>query len=378
MSGQEHYYYFEPDELHPQFIELLRRCPAQVNHSLSTARVSGKADAPTLPVQEKSPRQYATQPPVAQRSLPVIEASVISAPQVVNHQEFPTQEVAKQRPQLDEHMTSDRQSPSQPSTRSTGPRISVHALGQFAFCARAGVLASESKDESDHDQDPIRLTYLPNFDLALIEEKLFERLRRGALLLAAVAVSFGLLLVALWHTQFWWIQAALVFTIVLVKCCMDVAGEIVVLARRRHLAISAQPLPPLEEISAVTSVNWWSMLKSGFEPVNFHSPLRHPELPLEGNPWRVLQYASLRIPVILSDSAKLGPNSGTLYSKHQIRLAAYALLLSAADHIRVPYGLVFTANSPHGLAVPIDQTLNARAIDFVHRVYGTLYQDSWP
>ena len=282
--------------------------------------------------------------------------------------------LAQQRPPIANRPTSDSPSTSSVSQPLHGPRISVHALGQFAFCARAGVLASESKDESDHDEGPIRLTYLPNFDLALIEEELFKRMRRGALLLVAIACSFGLLLLALQIAQFWLLQAALVLAIVLAKFLMDVAGAILVLARRRHLAMTAQPLPPLQEISAITAVNWWSLLKSGFEPVNLQAPLQHPELPLEGNPWRVLQYGSLRIPVILSDASQLGPKSATLFPKHQLRLAAYGLLLSAAEHIRVPYGIVLPANSTHGLAIPIDGELTSRAIDFVHRVRGILQQ----
>lgn len=101
----------------------------------------------------------------------------------------------------------------------------------------------------------------------------------------------------------------------------------------------------------------------------FNSPLRHPELPLEGNPWRVLQYGNLRIPVILSGTSKLGPKPGSVFPRYQLRLAAYALQLSVADHIRAPYGLVFPANSAQGLAIPLDQGLLEQAIRFIHRVH---------
>jgi hypothetical protein len=112
-------------------------------------------------------------------------------------------------------------------------------------------------------------------------------------------------------------------------------------------------------------VNWWSMLKAGFEPIDYERPFQHPELPLEGSPWRVLQRDSRRIPVIKSGVRELGPKPGELYAKHQVRLVAYALLLESASHIEVPYGLVFPADSPHGLAFPITQELRERCINLL-------------
>jgi hypothetical protein len=108
------------------------------------------------------------------------------------------------------------------------------------------------------------------------------------------------------------------------------------------------------------------MLKAGFEPIIYERPFQHPELPLEGSPWRVLQRGSRRIPVIKSGGRKLGDKRGELYPKHQVRLVAYALLLEATGHIDVPYGLVFPVDSPHGRAFPITVELRERCVRLLY------------
>jgi len=46
------------------------------------------------------------------------------------------------------------------------------------------------------------------------------------------------------------------------------------------------------------SINWWGLIKAGFESIEMRGPLRDPTLKLVGKPWRVLQFGSRRIPVI--------------------------------------------------------------------------------
>ena len=155
---------------------------------------------------------------------------------------------------------------------------------------------------------------------------------------------------------------------------LDVIVCILDLAIRRRAAIRAQARAPEPNITRTQRVNWWSMLKAGFEPIIYERPFQHGELPLEGSPWRVLQRAGLRIPVIKSGSHKLGDKKGELYPKHQIRLAAYALLLEAAGHLDAPYGLVFPVDSPHGLAFPITRELRERCARLLFELEGKLAQ----
>ncbi len=134
------------------------------------------------------------------------------------------------------------------------------------------------------------------------------------------------------------------------------------LAGRRRAAMKAEARQLDPQVTGIQSVNWWSMLKASFEPVNYKRPFRHPELPLEGCPWRVLERGSIRIPVIRSGIDKLGLSPGELYPKHLIRLTAHALLPESTGQHEVPFGLVFPSNSPKGLAVRITPARREKTI----------------
>lgn len=56
--------------------------------------------------------------------------------------------------------------------------IKVRTLGEFVFCPRAGILAAEKEgNEDEPDEDPIRLDFLPEYSLLVIEEQLALHLR---------------------------------------------------------------------------------------------------------------------------------------------------------------------------------------------------------
>jgi hypothetical protein len=240
--------------------------------------------------------------------------------------------------------------------------LSVHALGQFAYCARSAILAAERGDERDVDEPMPRLTYLPNYDRERIEEALSTKIMQ-----LGFFILYGVCLVILMkmglaeqsRTVFYFSFATFFG---LSFWSLDLFVGILDLTIRRQAAIRAEAREPGPEIHRIEEVNWWSLLKAGFEPVNFQRSFQHPELPLEGCPWRVLQRGSQRIPVIKSGGRKLGNKRGELYPKHQIRSVAYALLLEATAHVDVPYGLVFPHDSPHGLAFPITEELRSRAV----------------
>jgi hypothetical protein len=235
--------------------------------------------------------------------------------------------------------------------------MSVHVLGQFAFCNRAGIYSAENGDEVELDEPLPRWAYLPNFDLERIEEQLARLLPHVWLLLLLVVVfSLGIAAGARFgdrRISF----SALVGVVACLLGLVHVGRMVFTLLWRRRAALRAEAREPSPNIDQIERVNWWSLLKAGFEPVPPQRQFRHPELALEGSPWRVLERGGLRIPVIKSGAEKLGDAKHTVYPKHGIRLAAYALLLEATEHVRVPYGLVFPADSHWGLAIPITASL---------------------
>jgi hypothetical protein len=250
--------------------------------------------------------------------------------------------------------------------------VSVHALGQYAYCARSAILAIEHGDERDIDEPLPRLTFLPNFDRERIEEELSEKLRGlGISMLYAASLAILMVAGAIKQDRLLFYPPMLL-SLGYVYWFATTLVDVVVLAERRRAAIKAEARQPDPQVMGIQRVNWWSMLKAEFEPVNYDRPFRHPELPLEGCPWRVLERGSTRLPVIRSGGDELGATKGELYPKHMIRLAAYALLLEATGHHEVPFGLVFPTDSPNGLAVRITPSLRERTIGLLEEFVNKL------
>lgn len=246
-------------------------------------------------------------------------------------------------------------------------RMSVHVLGQFAFCNRAGIYSAENGDETDLDEPQPQWGYLPNFDLERIEEQLAKLIRQSSLLLVLVVVMILGMVggVAIQDRRIFY--PALVGALACSVYLINTGGGVIKLMWRRAAARRAERREPDPTIDRIEPVNWWSLLKAGFDPVAYQRQFRHPHLPLEGSPWRVLERGSLRIPAIKSGARKLGDAKHTIYPKHELRLAAYAVLLEATEHVQVPYGLVFPADSHLGLAVPITASMRERVAEQLER-----------
>lgn len=243
--------------------------------------------------------------------------------------------------------------------------LSVHALGQYVFCPRAAILAAERGDQRDLDEPLPRPTFLPNFDLDRIEGVLaqkFKHLVLALVLLVALPTSMVLSLRNETMGYFYLAAATLFFALMWTA---DLLTAVVKLAIRRAAALRAEAREPEPAFSGTEPVNWWSMLNAGFEPITHQRQFQHPELPLEGNPWRVLHKGSLRIPVIQAGGDRLGNQKDRLFPKHEVRLTAYAMLLEADGHHKGPYGLVFPADSPRGLAFSITDNHRRQAVQLL-------------
>ena len=369
MNGREYRHYFQLPELHPRLSEVIRRKSRQLGVAAAATSAPCETLGPSL------------SPKLTNESTHEVSATAVSSAPASQPDELPatppsaahitSQVIDEKSRSSNPRSAPQRTEPTetkgnqQPEQAGMPVRISVHVLGQYAFCPRAGVLASEASDESEPEDEPIRLSYLPNFDIALIEEKIVERFWQWLLSGLALAITVATAITSAPVGPPWLMQSACVLAIVFFKCSMDKSLDLAILIYRRHQALHAKRVAPLESISENTTVNWWSLLKSGFESNSYQEPMRHPELPIEGNPWRVLHYGSLRIPVIRSGVNHLGRRKGDLFPKHQLRLVAYALLLTAADHIRTPYAIIFPANSTTGMAIPITPQLRDRARHFI-------------
>ena len=371
MNGDVFEYYFEPEDLEPYLSELrtssLRSQP--VSKSIPTKK---RHHVSRSTVRTRTRRENCVA--VAPMHESVVERG---ENEPINGQ--PVNDVAVEStagPECSEEQTDsniDDQLENQNPSR-IRHFLSVHALGQFLFCPRSAILAAERGDERDVDEPLPRLTYLPNFDRERIEEELRKKLHEIGFSVAFVVVTVCLMVVGAIEQNRALFFASLLACMAILTWCVHLLVVLIRLAMRRRAAIVAEAREPDPEVLGIQQVNWWSMLKAGFEPVNYDRPFRHPEYPLEGCPWRVLERDSVRIPVIRTTGAKLGNDKGKLYPKHQIRLVAYALLLEAAGHIDVPYGLIFPSDSPRGLAFQITDELREETIQKLREFWGMLSQ----
>ena len=229
------------------------------------------------------------------------------------------------------------------------PWIGVHVLSEFMFCPRAGIIAfEESPDDTGQELDRApRLDYLPDFEVALIEQGLRDAWDRISTV-ALWSFAGGLLIVG--GSFFVWLGLAFLLLpggwYASQSLLRDFAA-VWELHRRlatAERAVAAEPDPSSEELQAV---NWWNLLKAGFTPVEYEEAHADPELRVAGRPWRVLHKGSLRIPVFRKRRGE-----AELYPQHFARMAAYCHVLAAAEGGESPYGIVLFGDGYDGATVP--------------------------
>ena len=369
MSRKVFEYFFDPDDLEPFYSELPPSFVQSKNKRDRHAPDSAERVTDSPNSERTSASEGAALPAASTGDEPATGAqpTVQATTEVCGEQVPESREKGTSTAGSVDNREAPKPAAAAQSTRTRVRRlISVHALGQYVFCVRSAILSAEKGDQRDVDEPLPRFTYLPNFDREQIEEMLSAKITQlGFFVLYGVCVTV-LMKMGIAEQKRWIFYPSFLALFGLSFWSLNVIFCIIDLAIRRRAAIRADARAPEPNITCIERVNWWSMLKAGFEPISYERPFQHYELPLEGSPWRVLQRAGRRIPVIKSGSRKLGDKKGELYPKHQVRLAAYALLLEATPHIDVPYGLVFPVDSPHGLAFPVPAQLRERCAGLLY------------
>ncbi len=230
------------------------------------------------------------------------------------------------------------------------PQIGVHVLTEFVFCPRAGVVASE-QERDDPGEDLFaapRLDFLPDYSVRLIEEGL-QHTWHDIWAALTIASPVGLVLFSL-H-MFGRSQEAVILAVTLSAGLLywlwKLQLKIVELQRRLKAAADAVPQAPDPGLSEIQAVNWWSLLKAGFSPLQYDQPYEDRDWKLIGKPWRVLQMGPLRIPVF-----RKRQGGAELFPQHYVRMAAYCHLIEVCEGAEAPYGIVFFGDGYDGLTIP--------------------------
>jgi hypothetical protein len=222
--------------------------------------------------------------------------------------------------------------------------------------------ASEPESEEEREYDQANLDFLPQYSLVVVEEQLSLHLTKlGTCVTWALLVLFsgG---VALW---FGWklalVAAAIVFFFIGRWFSRELRA-VLTLADTRRQALQAEPKAPAADLLTSMPVNWWSLLKAGFDSIRVQEILRDEGTKLAGKPWRVLRQGSLRIPVIKLEAEQFEAGRFWVYPQHKIRLAAYSHLLATSEGGEVPYGIALFGDSFDGVAIPMTVELKKEVL----------------
>lgn len=251
--------------------------------------------------------------------------------------------------------------------------LTVHTLSEFVFCPRAGAIAyaNQQMDEVDRPAPRFNLDYLPDYSVALIEEALDQQLhslRRLGLQVLAAVVGGGLL---------WWGGYRLILLPIALLLLRQAVlfsqrlSNVLLLAARRRAAHAAQAREPVRDSDQMQKVNWWELLRAGYESEAHELVLEDESLQLAGRPWRVLSRGSLRIPVVKA-LTPTGERSAVPKPQHAARVAAYCRLLSQSVGGESPFGIVMFGSTYEGWTVPNTTHLQAELEDIVAKAQARL------
>ena len=235
-------------------------------------------------------------------------------------------------------------------TSSDDRLLSVHVLSEHVFCTRAGVIASESGDDTGDEERDLGPRLDPYIDYN--EHKFVEELRQSwgeirLWLMLLAPVTFFIFIAIFFDAPIVAFGLSLPALILLVK-----TGEslmtIVALIRERTKYRSA---PTIELDLAPTKVihmDWWSLRKAGFDCQKLEERLEIPGGTLTGNPWRLLSKGNTTtIPVIRRKRGR-----SEWYPQHEIRLIAYCNLIEKSMGGKSPFGVILFGGTSKCVIIP--------------------------
>lgn len=240
------------------------------------------------------------------------------------------------------------------STDDGGPSprwLTVHALSEFVFCPRAGILTVETAADNHAARPRANLDFSLPYTVEELEQGLNRHLNRLWLLGTATVVALVGAAVAAWTGREIWLLVAAVLVLLLARPVSLRVTAIQQLIRLRRAVAQHQPREPDFSEPVRQEVSWWELLAAGWMSVRCHEAYRDEELRLSGAPWRTLRRGSVTIPVF-----KL-PNINTDDEPHVrpqdvVRMAGYSQLIETCEGRESPAGIVLFGDSYQGLALP--------------------------
>jgi len=242
------------------------------------------------------------------------------------------------------------------------PWVGVHMLTEFIFCPRAGLLLYDQRTEDEGDEQEgeeeakPRLDYTPllYYELHALERELrllTERLASNWKWVGIPLVLFGLTIVGVIGSgHVFAYLLAIFFGLFFLRRVGRLAAlywRISRLTRQYTAATNATAKEPDPRNFENQPIEWWQLIKAGFESTPLKERLRSTHMHVAGRPWRVLRRGSVWIPVF----RKRDDKRRELRGQHYARMAAYCKLLEESMGCESPYGIVLFRDVYAGIAV---------------------------
>jgi len=234
------------------------------------------------------------------------------------------------------------------------PWVSASAIAEHYFCPRAGIISHSRRAETPPTKTP-SLYLLPVYQIdRLKQDRLDALLYTAACWIALVLILVGSLV----FRQFFvvdkmWFLLTLAGISVIAAWLMQTATSLFFrfldLTNRIGLFEQAPESVPDPQSTKMQAVDWWGILKSGFEVSHPNQSLRYDPWRLTGKPDRILTKGGLKIPVF-----EMELRNGELAApqrKHIAKAVAYCNLLALRTGADSPYAIVLGKRQYAGFTV---------------------------
>ena len=230
------------------------------------------------------------------------------------------------------------------------PRLSVHTLGEFLYCPRAGLQAFEHQTDEFEDEPPVaHLNFQPPYELADLREQLHWQLQRALWLLGVLVVVVVTSVLLMSFDSRWFAVPGVLAGFLGLRMLGRQLPILWRLHRMQQQSLRAGRQSPRETLDAPERINWWALLNDGFDSA-IYGRMVDVGSQLGGCPWRVLRRGALRIPVV-----RVRQEKDHLFDGHFAKVAAYCHLLRIAEPATLsPYGIVLFGDTYVGFAIPND------------------------
>lgn len=245
-----------------------------------------------------------------------------------------------------------------------GPWLTVHALSEFVFCPRAGVLTFETRADQAKEERPANLDFALPYTLRELEQSLNHHLNRVWLWGAVTAGALVAIAVIWWLGRELWLVLPAAILLLIARPLQRHLNAVSILSRIRAVALNARASGGDVDFSQDESqpVDWWQLLAAGWVSVSCHEPHRDDEWALSGTPWRVLRHGSVTIPVFKTNGVARDEEP-RLFAQHTVRMAGYCHLIEAREGRESPAGIVLFGNTYQGQTIPNSPQAKAALTD---------------